>query len=53
MAKVIDCTEGHASIKIRGANDDELVRRAEAHLSQYHPGLKMTREQILAMASSE
>ncbi len=37
MAKLIDCKEGHASIKIRGENDDELVRNAEAHLKQFHP----------------
>lgn len=51
MAKVIDCKEGHASIKIRGETDDELVRNAEAHLRQYHPGMNLTREQILGMAT--
>jgi len=48
--KVIDCTQGHASIKIYGNTDDELVTNATEHLKQYHPGLAMTREQILGMA---
>jgi hypothetical protein len=48
--KVIDCTQGHASIKIYGNSDDELVKNATEHLRQYHPGLQMTRDQILAMA---
>jgi hypothetical protein len=51
MAKVIDCKEGHASIKIRGETDDELVQKAGAHLKQYHPGMELTREQILGMAT--
>lgn len=53
MAKIIDCKEGHASIRIRGSSDDELVRNAQAHLRQVHPGLNMSREQILAMATAE
>lgn len=52
MAKVIECKEGHASIKIRGNTDEELVRSAQTHLKQYHPGLEMTREQVLAMATT-
>jgi hypothetical protein len=52
VAKIIDCKEGHASIKIRGENDDELVRKAEAHLKQYHPGMNLSREQILGMATA-
>ncbi|MGH2473485.1 MAG: DUF1059 domain-containing protein [Candidatus Limnocylindria bacterium] len=52
MAKLIDCKEGHASIKIRGENDDELVRNAEAHLKQFHPGMNLSREQILGMATA-
>lgn len=51
MAKVIDCREGHASIKITADNDDELVKKAEAHLKQYHPSMDLTREQILGMAT--
>jgi len=53
MAKVIDCKEGHSSIKIHGGTDDELVRNAEAHVKSMHPGMTMTREQILAMATVE
>jgi hypothetical protein len=53
MAKVIDCKEGHASVKIRGKDDEELIRNAQSHLRQYHPGLNMSREQILAMATNE
>ena len=48
--KVIDCAQGHASVKIYGNTDDELIKNATEHLKQYHPGLNMTREQILAMA---
>ena len=48
--KVIDCAQGHASVKIYGDTDDELVKNATEHLKQYHPGLTMTREQVLAMA---
>ncbi len=48
--KVIDCAQGHASVKIYGNTDEELVVNATEHLKQYHPGLAMTREQILAMA---
>jgi predicted small metal-binding protein len=51
MAKIIDCHEGHASVKIRGDTDDELVRNAQAHLKQLHPGMDLTREQILGMAT--
>ncbi len=50
--KVIDCKEGHASIKITGNTDDELVSKANAHLKEYHPGLSLTREQVLAMATA-
>lgn len=49
--KVIDCTQGHASVKIYGETDDELVKNAQAHLAAYHPGLTMSREQVLAMAT--
>lgn len=48
--KVIDCTQGHASVKIYGDTDDELVTNALEHLRQYHPGLTMSRDQVLAMA---
>ena len=53
VAKVVDCKEGHASIKIRGNTDDELIRNVQVHLQQYHPGLDMSGEQILAMASAQ
>ncbi len=51
--KVINCHEGHANVKITGKDDDELVKNAQAHVKQYHPGLNMTREQTLAMATNE
>ncbi len=51
MAKVIDCKEGHASIKIVGNTDDELVSKAKDHLTKFHPEMKLTREQILGMAT--
>lgn len=54
MAKVINCKEGHALIRITGNNDDELVQKGREHLKQYHPELaNMSREQILAMATNE
>lgn len=54
MAKVIDCKEGHAVIRITGKDDDELVKNAREHLKQYHPQLtNMSREQVLAMATNK
>lgn len=52
MAKVIDCTEsGHApGMQVRGETDDELVKAGEAHVKQYHPAMKVTREQLIGMA---
>ncbi len=49
MAKVINCDCGAV---IRGGDDDELVRKAEAHVAEAHPDLvgKMTRETFLGMA---
>ncbi len=53
MAKVINCQEGHALIKITGTSDEDLVKRACAHLKPSHPGLNMSREQVLATATNE
>jgi predicted small metal-binding protein len=52
MAKVIDCTApGHASgMQVRGETEDELVKAGEAHVKQYHPAMKITREQLIGMA---
>lgn len=48
-AKVINCEDGFV---VRGANDDELIANAEAHLRAAHPDMvgQVTREQLLAMA---
>jgi predicted small metal-binding protein len=52
MSKVIDCTApGHASgMQVRGETEDELVKAGEAHVKQYHPEMKITREQLIGMA---
>ena len=49
MAKQINCECGFV---VRGADDDELVQNAEAHIQDKHPELvgKMSRDDILAMA---
>jgi predicted small metal-binding protein len=36
---------------IEGADEDDLVEKAQAHLREAHPGRTYTREQILFMAS--
>ncbi len=49
--KVINCECGET---VRGANDDELVKNAEQHISDKHPEMKgASREQILGMAKDE
>ena len=54
VAKVINCQEGHALIKITANSDDELVQKGREHLKKYHPELaNMSREQVLAMATNE
>lgn len=54
MARVINCQEGHALVRISGNDEDELVQNAREHLRQHHPGLgDLSREQILAMATIE
>lgn len=49
MAKLINCECGQV---VRGANDDELVANASAHMESAHPDLvgKLSRDDILAMA---
>ncbi|MDP9265832.1 MAG: DUF1059 domain-containing protein [Chloroflexota bacterium] len=37
-------------MQVRGETDDELVRAVDAHVGQYHPGMSLTREQVLGMA---
>ena len=46
MDKVINCPCGFI---VRGANDDELVSKAQEHAKQVHQ-MVLTREQALAMA---
>lgn len=47
--KVINCEDGEV---ITGADDDELVANARAHIDAAHPDLrdKLSREDILKMA---
>jgi predicted small metal-binding protein len=49
MAKVINCECGYT---VQGADDDELVRNAEEHISRDHPDLvgKMSRDDLLGMS---
>ena len=49
MAKLINCECGQV---VRGADDDELVANAEAHINRDHPEMvgKVTREDLLGMA---
>ena len=49
MAKLINCECGQV---VRGADDDELVANAEAHINRDHPEMvgKVTREGLLGMA---
>jgi predicted small metal-binding protein len=49
MTKVIQCPCGYS---MKEGNDDALVRSAQAHAMSAH-GLKLTREQALAMAKPE
>jgi predicted small metal-binding protein len=46
MKKVIQCPCGSV---IEGANDDEVVKKAQEHAKSTH-GMDLTREQALAMA---
>jgi hypothetical protein len=52
MARVINCECGET---IRGADDDELVARAQRHVDENHPELagKLGRGEFLAMAEEE
>jgi predicted small metal-binding protein len=52
MARLISCECGHV---IRAENDEDLLNRAEGHISQSHPELagKVTPSDLLAMAEAE
>ena len=52
MSRVINCECGQV---IRGADDDELVTRAQQHVDDNHPELvgKLTRDDFLGMAEEE
>jgi predicted small metal-binding protein len=49
MSKLINCECGYV---VRGADEDEVVQRAQEHVDADHPELvgKVTREDFLAMA---
>ena len=36
---------------VKGADEDELVEKAQAHLAEQHPGRQYEREMILFMAT--
>ena len=52
MAKHIDCECGEV---VRGADDEELVAAAQAHVVASHPELvgKLSRDDILGMAQED
>ncbi len=52
MARQINCECGQV---ITGADDDELVKKAEEHVNENHPDLvgKLSRDDFLAMAEEE
>lgn len=47
MKTQLDCPCGE---RIEGPNEDELVAAVRTHLTEKHPELEYTREQILFMA---
>ncbi|WP_323791488.1 DUF1059 domain-containing protein [Nocardioides sp.] len=47
MKTLMNCPCGE---QIRGADEDELVEKTQAHLAAEHPGREYEREQILFMA---
>ncbi|SNQ48696.1 conserved hypothetical protein [Frankia canadensis] len=47
MAKRLNCPCGEY---IEGEDEDDLVEKTQAHLSEKHPGHDYTREQILFLA---
>lgn len=49
MPKLINCECGYV---VRGSDDEELIRNAEAHINRDHPELvgKLSREDVLGMA---
>lgn len=48
MEMYLNCPCGEV---VQGDDEDDLVARAQAHLSEAHPGRVYTRDQILFMAS--
>jgi hypothetical protein len=52
MGKRINCECGEV---VRGADDEELVANAQAHVAQAHPDLvgKISRDDLLGMAEEE
>ena len=52
MARQINCECGQV---ITGADDDELVKKAEEHVNENHPDLvgKLSRDDFLGMAEEE
>jgi hypothetical protein len=43
MSRVIDCPCGHQLI---GANDQELFGLARQHVTEHHPGMQRTDEEL-------
>ena len=47
MTKFVHCECG---TDLQGETDDEIVAAVEGHVQEAHPGLELSREQILDMA---
>jgi hypothetical protein len=43
MRRIIDCPCGH---QLSGANDDELFRLARQHVTEHHPDMRRTDEDL-------
>jgi predicted small metal-binding protein len=43
MSRVIDCPCGH---QLRGADDEELFRLARQHITEDHPDMQRSDEQV-------
>ena len=45
--RILDCPCG---VRLKGADEDDLVAKAQEHLKEKHPGREYSRDEILFMA---
>jgi len=50
MARCIDCPCGHL---LQGADDEELVRLARKHITEDHPEMKRTHQELRARVAAD